>query len=139
MTILLAGIIIHAYFNLDKKEKVNRLFVGLMFLTLIISFLEILSVLLNSGVDIRFITAHKMVDTLGFALTPLVPIVVVLYVYNRTNPYQKVSPKKLYRFYQVGPASSGELLKAGSKLQLISVVPPFSTTGFGGVPVPPFQ
>lgn len=111
-TILLAGIIIHAYFNLDKKEKVNRLFVGLMFLTLIILFLEILSVLLNSGVDIRFITAHKMVDTLGFALTPLVPIVVVLYVYNRTNPYQKVSPKKL--FWLSAPLIANSILSLGS-------------------------
>lgn len=112
MTILLAGIIIHAYFNLDKKEEVNRLFFGLMFLTLIILFLEILSVLLNSGVDIRFITAHKTVNTLGFALTPLVPIVAVLYVYKKTNPYQKISSKKL--FWLSAPLVANSILSLGS-------------------------
>lgn len=95
MIILLAGIIVHAYFNLDKKEQVNILFFRLMFLMLIILFLEILSVILNSVFDPRFITPHKMVDMLGFTLTPLVPIHVVLYVYKRINPYQRVPKNKL--------------------------------------------
>lgn len=112
MTILLAGIAVHAYFKLDRKEQVHRLFFELMLLTIVILILEILSVVLNSGFDTHFIIAHKLVDTLGFTLTPLVPIIVVLYVYKRTNRYQKIT---MYKFFWLSiPFAINSILSLGS-------------------------
>ncbi|MDT8903986.1 GGDEF domain-containing protein [Anaeroselena agilis] len=51
---------------------------------------------LNSGYYPNFIVAHKLVDTLGFALSPLVPICAVSYVYKRTNKYKKVNSKAFW-------------------------------------------
>lgn len=91
MGILLSFIATHACFKLDRKEQVNRLFLSLIFLTILILILEILSVLLNSSEFIHYKTIHKMVDTLGFTLTPLVPICAVLYVYKRTHKFKKIT------------------------------------------------
>lgn len=94
MVILLSSIAVHACFKLDKKEIVHRLFLVLIFLTMLILILEILSVLLNSSDYINFIMAHKLVDTLGFTLAPLVPITAILYTYKRTNKYKRINIKK---------------------------------------------
>ncbi|SMC48731.1 GGDEF domain-containing protein [Sporomusa malonica] len=91
MIILLSSIAVHACYKLDRKEQVNRLFLALIFSTILILILEILSVLLNSSNYISFIIAHKLVNTLGFTLAPVVPICIVLYVYRRTNKYQKMN------------------------------------------------
>lgn len=96
MVILLASIAVHAYFKLDRKEQSHRLFFVLILLTILILILEILSVALNSGNYISLITAHKLVDTSGFTLCPLVPICAVLYVYKRTNKYKKINNNKLF-------------------------------------------
>lgn len=90
MLILLFTIAVHACFTLNKKEQVNRLFLTLIFLAICLLILEILSVVLNSSNYIDFIVAHKAVDTLGFSLTPAVPIIAALYAYNRTNKYKKI-------------------------------------------------
>ncbi|MEG6586579.1 GGDEF domain-containing protein [Dendrosporobacter sp. 1207_IL3150] len=95
MVILLSSIAVHAYFKLDRKEQVNRLFLALIFLTILILILEILSVLLNSSNYTNLIILHKLVDTLGFTLTPLVPICAVLYVHRRTDKYDKINVNKL--------------------------------------------
>ena len=91
MVILLSLITVHAYFKLDRNNQMHRLFFALMLLTLLILLLEILSVVLNSGFPANYIIAHKLVDTAGFALTPLIPITVALYVLKRTNNYTKIS------------------------------------------------
>lgn len=96
MVILLISIATHTYFNFDRKEPVHRFFFILIVLTVLILILEILSVLLNSGYYINFMTTHKLVDTLGFALTPWIPIVAALYVYKRTNKYKKIKMANLY-------------------------------------------
>lgn len=98
MVMLLSLIAVHACLKLDTKAHVHRLFLSLIFLTVLILILEILSVLLNSSNYINFIIAHKLVDTLGFTLTPMVPIFAVLYVYKRTNKYKKINIKKLFWF-----------------------------------------
>ncbi|QJW48958.1 GGDEF domain-containing protein [bacterium BFN5] len=67
------------------------MFLSLIFLTIFILVLEILSVIFNSSEFIRYLTIHKMVDTLGFTLTPLVPICVLLYVYKRTYKFNKIT------------------------------------------------
>lgn len=91
MGMLLSFIAAHACCKLDRKEQLNRFFLSLIFLTIFILVLEILSVLLNSGEFIRYTAIHKIVDTLGFTLTPLVPICVVLYVYKRTYKFNKIT------------------------------------------------
>lgn len=96
MVILLSCITVHAFFKLNRKEQVHRLFLGLIFLTILILILEILSVLLNSSTHINFIIAHKLVDTLGFTLSPLVPICAVLYSYKITNKYKKIDINKFF-------------------------------------------
>jgi diguanylate cyclase (GGDEF)-like protein len=96
MVILLILIAAHAFFKLNRKAHDHRLFLVLIFLTILILILEILSVLLNSSNYINFNTAHKLVDTIGFTLTPLVPILSVLFIYKRTNKYKKISIKSIF-------------------------------------------
>ena len=96
MVILLSSIAVHAYFKLGIKRQVHRLFLVLLLLTIVILILEILSVLLNSSEHIDFIIAHKLVDTLGFTLSPLVAIYAALYVYKRTNKYKKININKFF-------------------------------------------
>lgn len=95
MVLLLSSIAVHACFKLERKEQVNRLFLALIFLTILILVLEILSVSLNSSIYIEYIILHKLVDTLGFTLAPLVSICAALYVYRRTNKYKKINLNKL--------------------------------------------
>jgi diguanylate cyclase (GGDEF)-like protein len=94
MVILLLSIAVHAKFRLNSEEKAHRLFFTLICLTIFILILEILSVVLNSSDYIDFIVAQKVVDTLGFALTPAVPIVATLYAYKRINKYKKIAINK---------------------------------------------
>jgi len=96
MVMLLSSIAAHAYFKLDRKEQVHRLFLVLILLTILILILEIISVALNSGYYINFIIAHRLVDTLGFTLAPLVPIMAVLYVYKRANKYKSININKFF-------------------------------------------
>ncbi len=96
MVILLAVIAGHAYFKLDRRKQVHRVFLVLILLTILILILEILSVALNSGYYIHFIIAHKLVDTLGFTLSPLVPISAMIYIYIRINKYREINKNKLF-------------------------------------------
>ncbi|MCE5286335.1 MAG: GGDEF domain-containing protein [Pelosinus sp.] len=112
MVMLLSSIAVHAYFKLDRKEQVYRLFLALIGLTILILLLEILSVVLNSGHYINFISVHKLVDTLGFMLSPLVPISAVLYVYKRINKNKKTDRSKF--FYLSMPFIVNGLISLGS-------------------------
>jgi len=94
MVILLSSIAIHACLKLDRKENIHRLFLTLIFLTILILILEIMSVVLNSSDYINFIIVHKLVDTIGFILAPLVAISATLYVYKRTNKYKTININK---------------------------------------------
>lgn len=96
MVNLLTLIAVHACFKLNRKARAHSLFLALIFLTILILILEILSVLLNSSNSINFITAHKIVDTIGFLLTPLVPIFSVLVIYEKTNKYKKINTKSVF-------------------------------------------
>jgi len=93
MVILLFSIVVHGCFRLNRKEKAHRLFWILICLTTFILILEILSVVLNSSEYINYIVVHKLVDTLGFTLTPVVPIVAMLYAYKKINKFKKISIK----------------------------------------------
>lgn len=112
MVILLSLIAVHAFFKLNRKAHVHRLFLALIFLTILLLILEVLSVLLNSSNYINFITVHKLVNTIGFALTPLVPILAVLFVYKRTNKYKKVKIKSI--FWLSVPLAVNSIVSLGS-------------------------
>ena len=84
--LLLLCIVLHAYFRLNKKEAVNKLFLTLLSLSFCVLVLEIFSVLLNNAGYVQWITLHKTVDMTGFLVTPLVPIAAILYSYKRINP-----------------------------------------------------
>lgn len=94
MVLLLFSIAVHGCFRLNKKEEVHRLFLTLICLTIFILILEILSVILNSSDYINFIVAQKLVDTAGFTLAPVVPIVATLYAYKRINKFKRISVNK---------------------------------------------
>lgn len=95
MVILLSSIAMHACSRLNRKEEAHRLFLTLICLTIFILVLEILSVVLNSKDYIDFIVAQKIVDTVGFTLTPVIPIVATLYACKRINKYKKISINKV--------------------------------------------
>lgn len=83
-------------FKLNRKAHDHRVFLALVLVTILILILEILSVLLNSGNYIDFITVHKLVDTLGFTLAPLAPILALLFAYKKTNKYKKINIKSAF-------------------------------------------
>jgi diguanylate cyclase (GGDEF)-like protein len=91
MILLLVSIAIHACGKLDRRVLANRLFIDLILLTISILTLEILSVVLNSP---EFIVMAKIVNTAGFAIVPLLPILAMLYVHRKANPKQKISVKR---------------------------------------------
>lgn len=96
MVILLASIAVHAWFKLDKKNQAHQLFFRLILLTIVILLLEILSVFLNSSSYTDFMFVHKLVNVIGFTLTPFVPIYAILYVYSIINKYKKIDINKLF-------------------------------------------
>lgn len=112
MVMLLLSIAVHACFKLNRKDNAHKLFLTLICLTIVILILEILSVVLNSSDYIDFIVTQKVVDTLGFALTPIVPIVATLYAYKRINRYKRISIEKFS--WLAVPAVVNGILSLGS-------------------------
>jgi diguanylate cyclase (GGDEF)-like protein len=110
MLILLSGIAVYASFEYQKGDQANRLFAVFIYLTIVQLILEILSVVLNSSNYSHFIVLHKTVDTLGFSLTPAVPIVAAFYTYKRTNPCKKIP----IHYWLAAPLAVNTLLSLGS-------------------------
>jgi len=95
MVLLLGSIAVHAYLKFNLKEPVQQLFFALIVLTIVILLLEMLSVLLNSTSYKDLLVLHKLVDTAGFVLAPLAPIIAALYVYKRINRYIRLKIGKI--------------------------------------------
>jgi len=112
MALLLGSIAVHAYMKFDRKEPMYQLFFALIVLTIVILLLEMLSVLLNSASYANFLVLHKLVDTAGFALAPLAPIVAALYVYKRTNRYIRLEISKI--LWLGAPAVGNAIVSIGS-------------------------
>ena len=94
MVILLSLVAVHAFSKLWRKVYTDhRLFFSLIVLTMLILILEIFSVVLNSPAFIGFITVHKLVDTIGFTLTPLVPIFALLFIRAKTGSCKNINRK----------------------------------------------
>ena len=112
MVLLLGSIAVHAYLKFNRKEPVHQLFFALIVLTIVILLLEMLSVLLNSASCKNLLVLHKLVDTAGFVLAPLAPIVAALYAYKRTNRYIRL---KIGRIIWLGaPAFGNAIVSLGS-------------------------
>ena len=81
MVLLLSLVAVHAFSKLQRRANADhRVFLALLVLTMGMLVLEIFSVVLNSPAFVGFITVHKLVDMIGFTLTPLVPIFALLFI-----------------------------------------------------------
>lgn len=98
MSILLSIVTAHAYFKLDRKNQIHQLFLFLLFTTLLVLLLEIISVVLNSTEYKQFIFGHKLVDTIGFIIAPFVSVFSMLYVYKVLNKYRPINILKNWRW-----------------------------------------
>src|SRR5471030_344179 len=87
--ILLIILFGHTYFNMNRKNITNRLFMWIMGLTAVAIMLEILSVILNNPTLKQFIVLHKMVNVMGFTVTPIIPFLGYIFSKEWPNRYQK--------------------------------------------------
>ena len=96
LSILLIILIGHAYFNMNRKTTTNILFMWIMVLTCITSILEIFSVLLNNPYLKQFMILHKLVNTIGFIVTPVIPYLAYIFIKEWVNRYQEEKIKTNY-------------------------------------------
>jgi len=97
LSILLIVLLVHAYFNMNRKKITNRLFIWIMGLTLLTLILEIFSVLLDNPNFRQFMILHKLVNIIGFILAPGVIFLGYMYTQEWVNRYQqeKIKANKL--------------------------------------------
>ena len=94
MVLLLSLVAVHAFSKLQRRGNADhRVFLALLVLTMVMLVLEIFSVVLNSPAFIGFITVHKLVDMIGFTLTPLVPIFALLFIRAKTDSCKNINRK----------------------------------------------
>ena len=79
VSLILGIIIAHAFFRLDKSELINRLFMYLIGLDILIMLLEIGSVIFNTKNLSTFRILHLIVNILGFIIVPVFLLLGVLY------------------------------------------------------------
>ncbi|WP_081300593.1 GGDEF domain-containing protein [Clostridium beijerinckii] len=87
--ILLLILFGHTYFNMNRKNITNRLFMWIMGLTAFAIMLEILSVILNNPNLKQFMVMQKIVNVLGFTVTPIIPFLGYIFSKEWVNRYQK--------------------------------------------------
>lgn len=87
--ILLLILFGHTYFNMNRKNITNRLFMWIMGLTAFAIMLEILSVILNNPNLKQFMVMQKIVNVLGFSVTPIIPFLGYIFSKEWVNRYQK--------------------------------------------------
>lgn len=88
-SILLIILLIHAYFNMNRKKTTHMLFMWIMGLICFTLILEIFSVLLNNSNLKQFIVLHKLVNIIGFIVTPSIPFLGYMFSKEWINRYQK--------------------------------------------------
>lgn len=89
LSILLIVLFGHAYFNINRKKVTNRLFMWIMGLTGFTLILEIFSIALNNPSLKQFIIFHKLVNIIGFIVTPIIPFLGYIFIKEWINRYQK--------------------------------------------------
>ena len=96
LSILLAILLVHAYFNMNRKKITNALFMWIMLLTLFTLILEIFSVILNNSDFKQFIVLNKLVNITGFILAPSILYIGYLFSREWANMYEKEKIKINY-------------------------------------------
>lgn len=96
MVILLLSIAVHAYLSFDRSDRAKMSFGMLIWITISVLILEICSVLLNSASYKNLIVVHKMVDSAGFFIAPLVSATAALHVYHRIKRQAMIRAAKNY-------------------------------------------
>lgn len=87
--ILLLILLGHMYFNMNRKNITNRLFMWVMGLTAVTLMLEIFSVILNNENLKQFIVLHNMINVIGFTVSPIIPFLGYVFSKEWVNRYQK--------------------------------------------------
>jgi len=89
LSILLIILLVHAYFNMNKKKITNRLIIWIMSLICFTLLLEIFSVLLNDSNLKQLIVLHKIVNIIGFFVAPIILFMGYIFSKEWINNYQK--------------------------------------------------
>jgi len=89
LAILLVILTAHAYFNMNRKKITNRLFIWIMALTCFTLILEMFSVILNNPDLKQFMVFHKLVNIIGFILTPGIIFMGYIFIKEWVNKYQQ--------------------------------------------------
>lgn len=79
MTLILSIIFMHAIFRLDKSELLNKLFMQLIGLDIVIMILEIGSAILSSKESVSLRLFHLIVNLVGLIIVPLFLFVGIMY------------------------------------------------------------
>jgi len=89
LSILLVILLGHAYFNMNRKKLTNKLFLWITGLTSFTLILEISSILLNNQNLKQFLVFHKLVNLIGFIVTPIIPFIGYQFTKEWVNRFQK--------------------------------------------------
>lgn len=89
LLILLIALLGHSYFNMNRKQPTNRIFMWIMALTCFTLILEIFSVVLNNPNLKQFIVLHKLVNIIGFIVAPSIAFLGYIFIKQWINRYQK--------------------------------------------------
>ena len=97
LSILLIVLLVHAYFNMNRKKIINRVFIWIIGLTMLTLVLEIFSVLLDNPNFKQFMVLHKLVNIFGFILAPGIIFLGYICTQEWVNRYQqeKIKANKL--------------------------------------------
>lgn len=96
LSILLIILLGHAYLSMNRKKATNLLFMWIMGLTLLCLILEALSVILNNPNLKQLMVLNKLVNIIGFIVSPCVLYVGYLFSMEWVNMYQKDKIKVNY-------------------------------------------
>ncbi|PRR82618.1 GGDEF domain-containing protein [Clostridium vincentii] len=89
LSILLSILLIHAYFNINRKKVTNKLIICIMGLVCFSLLLETVSILLNNEDLKQFVVLHKLVNIIGFMMAPVILFIGSIFNKEWINRYQK--------------------------------------------------
>lgn len=94
MCILLFIILVHSFFKLNFKYEYNRIFSLSGIILLFILILEILSIICNKTSVINNVFVHKTINFIGFSLTPLLLMLMLLFIIYWINQETQINIKQ---------------------------------------------
>lgn len=89
LSILLIILLCHAHLNMNRRQTTNHAFMWIMRLTCVTLILEIFSILLNSPNLKQFMLLHKLVNIIGFILTPTILFIGYIFSKEWINRFQR--------------------------------------------------